>query len=167
MIKIGKRMVDVSNETLAYTAGLFDGEGCVTSQPHTKRKDGSRAIYIAAIITNTNSDIIDFLHKTYGGYKYCHQVKGQLFWKPRRTWRLTWGEAVDFLSAIRPWIIIKTKQIDVAIRWQQLRPGSGRWSNYEDQKLLIDQIFTELKILNTRGVQEVPLMSHDMADRGA
>lgn len=154
-IHIGKRTISVTREQLAYTAGLFDGEGCVTFQKNARRKDGIRHVfYIAVYIVNTDASIMEWLHTTYGGYVHCRKSGTKVGWKPYRNWRLSWGEAADFLAAIKPWTIIKRKQVDVALQWRDARPGTGKMRTpdriaYDGAiSMLVDQ----LRELNRKGV---------------
>ena len=56
---------------VAYIAGLFDGEGCVTcKQKKTKRKDRGGKVYnqwyIRCEIALTDKDVITGIHETLG-----------------------------------------------------------------------------------------------------
>ena len=60
---------NISAKNLAYIAGLFDGEGCVSyTQRPTKRNDRNGKIYqqwyIRAEVAMTDESIIDWIQKT-------------------------------------------------------------------------------------------------------
>jgi hypothetical protein len=106
--------------TLAYIAGLFDGEGCIGLYP---RKDvrGGKVVMIQIGVTDKN--VIDWLSKVIGGgvsivtshpnpnYKLCYK------------WRLQ-GVLDDlvFLKAIYPYLKIKkqtAKQVIEYLEWKR------------------------------------------------
>ena len=59
----------MNTNELAYIAGLFDGEGCVTcKQKATKRKDRNNKVYnqwyIRCELAMTDKDTVEWTHKT-------------------------------------------------------------------------------------------------------
>ena len=65
----------MSTDTIAYIAGLFDGEGCVScKKKKTKRKDRGGKIYnqwyIRCEIAMTDKHIIEWIHETLG-FGWC------------------------------------------------------------------------------------------------
>ena len=92
----------------AYAAGIVDGEGCIMIT-----KVG---VSYAPLVTvsNTNFELMEELHKTYGGKIYkISKPKNKLHWKDSWQWRIHWSYAVDFLKEIYPFLIIKKKQADL------------------------------------------------------
>ena len=79
------------SENLAYLAGLFDGESCVTYKQRLEHRKGKpRAYkywYIRIEIYMTDKPTIDYVHKMFGcgslDYRppYPHQNHGQYRWK--------------------------------------------------------------------------------------
>lgn len=122
---------------LAYTAGIIDGEGYIGIMHH-KRKTRSSSYERVLKVGNTNEHLIDWLVHMYGGHKETVNQKGSR--KPSWNWIL-WGEkAVDLLTQIYPYSIIKKSQIDVFLRFQR--------------RLLTTQIkaYQEIHELNKRGI---------------
>ena len=89
---------------LAYIAGLFDGEGCVVIRVCNK----VHSIYVQ--ITNTNRDILDWLQDSFGG---SVRLNGNI--KPCFNCAVVSDDAHSFLTRILPFIIIKSRQVELAV----------------------------------------------------
>lgn len=111
-----------SREELAYIAGLFDGEGCIT---FCKVRT---SIYPQVTITNTDLDLLENLKEMYGG-NIQRLSKREDNWKQGYYWRLSWTRAVDFLSSIQPWLQIKDRQAQAVFAWNAIRLGQGKVTN--------------------------------------
>jgi hypothetical protein len=139
----------IDRETLAYVAGLFDGEGNIAFQKNGKSS------YIRVTIVNTDRAIVEYVQGLFGGTVTALK-RSNPKWKPSWHWILTWSRAIYFLEGIRPWIRIKTGQIDVAMQWSVLRPGSGQWRGFKtkarNQEIIL--LKAQLKWLNHRGSAE-------------
>jgi hypothetical protein len=139
---------DLPSDTLAYVAGLFDGEGCVNFTQAGKQ----RAWVIRVMIRNTDRPIIDYLQSVFGGRietKVAYSDKPQ--WKTSYCWRLDWDAAVQFLEAIEPWVRIKSDQILVARLWDAVRNRGNRISSEADYKEMIELLVKQLAWLNRKG----------------
>lgn len=102
---------------LAYIAGLLDGEGCVTIvASHRKRHHPNwspeYALHVA--ISNQFMPALEYL-KTTTGLGSIHRGKGNNF-----TWNISSQRAAEVLKSLRPFLIIKAKQADIAIKFQSL-----------------------------------------------
>ena len=69
----------IGTDTIAYIAGLFDGEGCVSCKKvKTKRKDRGGKIYnqwyIRCEIAMTDKHVIEWIHQTLG-FGWCAEKK--------------------------------------------------------------------------------------------
>lgn len=136
----------IDREVLAYVAGLFDGEGSISFQRNSK------TLYIRASISNTDRAVLEFLQQTFGGSVVTlKRVNPE--WKVGQQWILTWSRAVLFLKAIQPWSRVKSAQIEVGLRWGELRPGSGKWTPDVTQQRVsdVEALRLRLKWLNHRG----------------
>ena len=84
-------------EELAYTAGLFDGEGSIS----LVRQNNNRSHSPQAAVASTDLEVLCWLQKRFGG---------SIVTKPPRKehhsvsydWRLTDRRALNFLTLIRP-----------------------------------------------------------------
>ncbi len=107
---------------IAYIAGLFDGEGCVTCKKKpTKRPDRKGKIYnqwyIRCEISMTDKEVISWLHETLGfGWsaekKYNKRPKNY-----KRQWRWCCGyrAALTFAKLIWPFAQVKLHKIEQII----------------------------------------------------
>ena len=107
---------------IAYIAGLFDGEGCVTcKQKPTKRADRKGKVYnqwyIRCEITMTDKEVIEWLHETLGfGWsrekKYSKRPKHY-----KRQWRWCCGyrDALVFAKLIWPYTQVKLHKLEQII----------------------------------------------------
>jgi hypothetical protein len=112
----------MSTDTIAYIAGLFDGEGCVTCKKvKTKRKDRPKEFYnqwyIRCEIAMTDKHIIQWLHETLGfGWskekKYHNRPTHH-----KRQWRWSCGyrDALLFAKIIWPYVQVKIHDIEKII----------------------------------------------------
>lgn len=89
---------------LAYTAGLFDGEGCIY---FNKRLKGHHIPQLFVTVTNTDLDVLYWLKETYGGSVSRH-TKGTLAHKESWSWAMG-GNPMSraFLGQIVPYLKIK------------------------------------------------------------
>jgi hypothetical protein len=144
----------VGRETLAYVAGLFDGEGCV----NFTQAGAQRTWVIRVMIRNTDRKVIDYLQVLFGGRietKALHRDNPT--WKASYCWRLDWDMAINFLVAIEPWVRIKREQILVARFWDALRNRNKKRPTNEEKQTVADQrqmvaiLVRQLSWLNRKG----------------
>ena len=107
---------------IAYIAGLFDGEGCVTCKKKpTKRPDRKGKIYnqwyIRCEISMTDKEVISWLHETLGfGWsaekRYSKSPKNY-----KRQWRWCCGyrDALTYAKLIWPYAQVKLHKIEQII----------------------------------------------------
>lgn len=104
--------------TLAYLAGLLDGEGCITASPN-----GSY-YWLGVRISNTDLGLADWLQTTLGGTVNVWQPSG----RRRRVfnWLLSGQRAADFLEQVSPYLIIKRRQAELWLAFWRLSPSQRR-----------------------------------------
>lgn len=110
----------MSKEDLAYIAGLFDGEGCISIDGELK---------LRVCIMNTNSDIIYWVKEIFGGHTYL-KPKNQAQNKDNYEWKVTGNKAVKVIRTLFPYLRIKKEEAIIALRFgktlkplgQQYRP---------------------------------------------
>jgi hypothetical protein len=108
--------------TLAYVAGLFDGEGSIVigcNKPDAVWGRKVPSYWLQVSITNTDRPLIDWLHATFGGHisDYSHSVSRKNR-RPCWAWRTIGGQARGFLQNISPYLRIKKDQALLAIEFQ-------------------------------------------------
>ena len=100
-----------------YAAGFFDGEGCINLMETGPKSSWKRPI-LRLMITNTFPGILEKFKESYGGNIHWYQAKGNR--KIRGTWSIVEGPAVKFLETIKPYLIVKAKQSELAIQFWEL-----------------------------------------------
>ena len=107
----------MQNTNRAYTAGVFDGEGCISIQ---KRGDGY--LRLRTDVVNTDLEMLEYLKEIWGGniYKQKDKRKGR---KDKWTWVLCSFSAKKFLEEIFLYLISKQKQAELGIKFQERLDG--------------------------------------------
>jgi hypothetical protein len=128
------RETDMVSETdKAYAAGLFDGEGYVGILPRTR--DSLTRYLASVVIANTDRTPLDWICEKFGGRVQVTHPKPTPKETRRRTlysWyirgsRVGHLDGLDgFLTAIKPYSQIKTRQIEVVQKFRQFVPKSFR-----------------------------------------
>lgn len=97
---------------LSYTAGLFDGEGCISFSRRTRLSGGYR-YSLSVSVEMSDEESIDFLQTTFGGNKmfYDREGKKRLF----RWTKASLNDVRDFLVLIEPYVKYKRPQVMAAI----------------------------------------------------
>lgn len=124
----------IDDSILAYTAGLFDGEGCIstTSNKYTK---------LILDIASTNVQVIHFLVDNFGGTGYDKKyLYRKEYYRQIWRWRLNGIHSQEFLKQIYPFLIIKKRQVELALAF----PTSGGKES-EPIRKVFRKILSELK----------------------
>lgn len=148
---------------LAYAAGIIDGEGCVTIRCSSRVKRGRPSIVhaVAVAVSSIDEVVVTWLHDRFGGYRSERTPKGSS--KSVYTWRCESKTAVMTLSAVRPYLLIKARQADIAMEFQKVIPPRGgrdnklTWKHLEDRERFRVMIH---ELNSTRGDQFVSLEAH-------
>jgi hypothetical protein len=115
---------------LAYIAGLFDAEGCVRiARRHRYGGPGDarkrcEMYYLEVRVTNLDPRLVYPLKERFGGCVNVQPVPaGQ---RPTFVWVASTQKALGFLLAVRPWLISKAEQVDIAVAFQQAKRRVGK-----------------------------------------
>jgi hypothetical protein len=105
---------------LAYFAGAIDADGFVTIQrctPSPKRVDGRRRTYCVAKLglSQTDADVPEMMLEQFGGSIHVHTPKNPRH-RAVHQWSVTNQKAAMVLRAIRPFLVLKGEQADLACR---------------------------------------------------
>ncbi len=105
---------------LAYAAGFFDGEGCIQIQPnYTKGRHEIMSVRI--VIAQNDPAPLHWIAGKFGG-----RVTRPASWVCWR-WDASAAVAMKFLHLVRPFLIVKAKQADLAFAFEKTlyrhRPG--------------------------------------------
>lgn len=99
----------------AYIAGIVDGEGSIMiSKDKPQGKEVTPVYSLRLQVGNMNRELIDFLQTTWPGN--VHTTKGGL-----HTWRLCGEESVKAIVKIKPYLIVKWRQAQVALEFWENR----------------------------------------------
>lgn len=98
---------------LAYTAGLFDGEGMIRIAYSGGRLNPRHSLHLS--ITNTKRDVLDWLQAAFGGNVYTETNQPRAT-RPRYSWKMTGDlQIVRFLCRIARYSRIKGDEIALAL----------------------------------------------------
>ena len=143
-------MSNITNEDIAYIAGLFDGEGSIyfAKRPEKKKKHKgkgyriSNSQRISMEITMTDQSVIRWVHETLGcgtvvkkprkglrkdGTKYLMQYK----------WRCTFRDAFHVCCLIWPWAHTKLPKINQILEHYAHIKMEGKVVSLQDYKRLM------------------------------
>jgi len=108
---------------LSYLAGIVDGEGSIiinkdkARRGRTSKQNRGESHALLISMGNTNSEVVRWIEERFGGGTYRQRRN-----RPRRDvyfWRV-WGiEAYKLLKKIRPFLVIKRKQAELGITFQE------------------------------------------------
>lgn len=137
-----------SSTTLAYMAGILDGEGTISVRRHANSR-GVVAIETVASVSNTDERMIVWLHNHFGGRRDFREQRSSENAKP--LYRVSWTSAQveAFLPAVRPYLVTKAAQADAFMAMRALM-GKGARITAENQAQR-DELFDEIRSLNRRG----------------
>ena len=142
--------------TLGYLAGLIDGEGTIGIKTQFARgssKNPSHSIVVSVV--NTDARLMLWLGEVVGGRVYGpradkrNTARGH---KPRWDWTIFGGNAERLLIAIRPYLVIKGEQADLAIGMRRLGRTQGRELG-RDLVARREQLKQQMHVLNQRGLR--------------
>ena len=113
---------NISAKNLAYIAGLFDGEGCVSyTQRPTKRNDRNGKIYqqwyIRAEVAMTDESIIDWIQKTLGfGWSGIKRYNNKPRYKPQWRWCCGYRDCLKLAQLLLPYSRVKKTELKKVIK---------------------------------------------------
>lgn len=112
---------------LPYCAGLFDGEGCITTNG---LPTGFRLS-----VTNTDRRLLEFLESSLGGYINSQYLPENPKWSRAWKWLATDKDSVHrILTALEPYLISKKDQARLVIDFIEKYPNK-RGPKMPEQKL--------------------------------
>lgn len=131
---------------VAYLAAMVDGEGAISIlRMRMKRPSGVYLHYAVQVrIANTAAVLHDWIQERCGGAVYDHSASPLGNRKPGYSWHLGGHAARAFLELVRPYLVIKGRQADLALKFLKF----GR----EFVPHLRAELYAEMRQLNQRGV---------------
>lgn len=103
------RATDLS---LPYVAGIFDGEGSVGLYEANRRF--TFRTQLVQVETPASRALWDAMQERWGGHVSVRPGGAR---RPAMNWQLGQAQAAGFLTDIRPWLVLKCDQVDLALSW--------------------------------------------------
>lgn len=110
-----------------WLAGFFDGEGCIAITVAGKQ----RRCILRLALTNTDHDLLREIHKQFGGQLVLKAKPAKAGWKPYGCVVWTNRQAQSLLDRIGPYIILKRRQLDLALEFLSLRTHPDRLEHFD------------------------------------
>ena len=156
----------MTNEELAYAAGIMDGEGSI-SLVKTKQRNkppkylnhgnlsnpnGINIRYVLSVnVGMVDRQVPEWLYEQFGGHLYYR--KGQKEgWSNQCIWQITSRLALSFLEQVFPYLKVKRVQAKIAIDFQRDRKVGVGLMSIEKQADTI--LYEAMRRLNQRGKVE-------------
>lgn len=110
-------MANLTTQIIAYTAGLFDGEGHIEI-PTGKTYPGSLQVSIA----QKRPEVLHMVAEWFGGKVYGPYANECYHWQITKR-----DDSVRFLEITRPFLIVKSTEAWLALEYAALWEPGGRW----------------------------------------
>ncbi len=127
-------MGGINEVELAYIAGIFDGEGCI-SLPERHYPQTESTYSLVACVSNTNEWLLLYLKSIFGGSISVRNDRNRPCWN----WSLRHKKAGEFLKVIYPFLRIKKPQAEVAIRFQDRKRMGMRFLATRESNIALEQ----------------------------
>ena len=101
----------------AYFAGLFDGEGYISTNLY-RREGHLDRITLTVGISMTTPAPLRLIHDRFGGNLFCYARPNPKH-RPLHQWVITSTRAAKFLTAIQPLLIVKRLESELALTLQE------------------------------------------------
>lgn len=125
----------------AYLAGIIDGEGSVILY---KRRE---VVAVMLTVSNTAKQLLDWIADKTGVGAVCSQYKETEKRKATWFWRCNADAAESVLQQIRPYLVLKSAQADLALATQKQLRDPGLKATHSWQMEYLDK----MRALNKRG----------------
>ena len=139
----------------AYAAGLIDGEGCIRiarSRVVPTNENRSVCYSIELQIRMTDRSPLDYLQELFGlGHIYA-TASSKPQWKDTYVWMCKSGQVTKVLRLVRPYLIIKARQADLALEFDGRLRVVGFKSRVPEALITQrDRLYQQMRRLNARG----------------
>ncbi len=145
---------------IAYMAGIVDGEGSITIGNYSSNKKTGILHYQTILgITNTSKDLLDWIHKTFGGnvWKYSAKQTPKNSRQECYRWVATGDLLTHICELIHPFVICKKKQVEIMLAMRATYTKESTKGGIQgflslDQDILDfrQKCFYDLRALHTR-----------------
>lgn len=130
----------------AYIAGIIDGEGCIGI--YCKK----HSFFVQITIANTNKELIIWLENKLhtNAYKMLNDKR----LKNKQSFSVTVDRmrAFEILQRIKPYVIVKQKQVKLAIEFKEWQNTHTSHFYTDEDKQIFQSFVNQSRILNRKGV---------------
>lgn len=152
----------MSKEKILYAAGIIDADGYI-GVVRSATMNGYRYFTPQVMVVNRDVRLMEWFKENFGGKFYLRKKRNDRV-ADHYMWRAVSSVAFPLLVAIEPFLIVKKKQAQLAIAFQERiyanpvvrkgRPKDKRLVATEELKARED-IYHKFKALNAKGVNYV------------
>lgn len=137
----------ICEEDLAYTAGLIDGEGCITILKDRNKSGGCRYV-VRVTVKMCDTGAILFLKKKFGGGICKQELEPPQ--RPAYYWYLDGLKSAYLLTNILEYLRVKRRQAELAIEFMAFEPkDESRFLRTEMNRK--ESLYRQIRQLNKRG----------------
>lgn len=111
---------------VAYVAGLFDGEGCVSIHFKTETRNGKGYHQMHVRISNTHEGVLLWVQERFGGNLYNSLPGGKGGHRPGFVLQWSNKSISPFLELLLPYLIVKREAAEIGIAFRKLKKNPGR-----------------------------------------
>ncbi|MBA3758932.1 MAG: hypothetical protein H0X07_00195 [Gemmatimonadales bacterium] len=121
-------MGPISEMDVRYAAGLFDGEGSIriTYQKLKSFKNHVRYQLYVNVAQCDPRPLLALQREFEGSFHWATRPKKENH-RALHSWIICSQQALRFLERVRPYLIVKAEQADLAIEFQKSREGKPSW----------------------------------------
>ena len=111
---------------LPYVAGFFDGEGSIGIYKNGKTWGRTLRVQITQTVSPQATALLAAMRDRWGGsLSPFNKELRRAAWN----WQASANNGYVFLRDVRPWLLLKADQADVALAWWSIRTGPRRDGN--------------------------------------
>ena len=144
----------MSKTDLAYIAGFFDGEGCISIKRIRNRNRPFNQYQLEVTVGSTDEWVCERFKFVFGGNVRKTKSRNPN-WKPFWVWRASSKTAGVFLKVIIPYLHLKRDRAEIALTFQRARSiKQDRRSLTSEEMALEEAQRILMQSLNKRGVKE-------------
>ena len=139
----------MNKESIAYIAGIIDGDGCITITRRKIRRLKTDNWYYEpqVIITNTDKELLRFCAERYGGW-IAKLRKPNRNYSTAYQWKVTGDEMKSILDDVNPYLIVRRKQANIVLLFPKYK-RNGQKARTDTEKQEQETIWLAIKKLNS------------------
>jgi hypothetical protein len=145
---------------LAYIAGIFEGEGCVSISRHLRndtRAEGRYSYQLHVIFNMTDREPLDLLADYFGGKVRTYDYKPERNARPFHTWHISAKKAIPFLTSLQPFLRCQriADKVELALAFQASKRYPGRFVHRPEHVAYTEErasYWAAMRRLNALGV---------------